>query len=172
VKSLADGKKKITLLTIAPANEEAPTAVELNAGEDISCNVLDSDFNWTNTDSATFDEKPACAKGQVLALGASNYDLAATFIREYLETGGTVGAADIAGLDAGYQAVKTKGSVVWIYVRETAKDSDEDWAAADEIYLGGKVQSDAPARVNNDGNIKRRVKFLPQRMFEDIAVAA
>ena len=168
MKSLADGKKKITLLTTKPVNEESPTVVELNAGEDISCNVLDSDFNWTNTDSATFDEKPACAKGQVLALGASNYDLAATFIREYLEAGG----ADIAGLDAGYQAVKTKGSVVWIYVRETEKDSDEDWEAADEIYLGGKVQSDAPARVNNDGNIKRRVKFLPQRMFEDIAVAA
>jgi len=167
VKSLADGKKKITLLTTKPANEESPTALELNAGEDVSCNVLDSDFNWTNTDSATFDEKPACAKGQVLALGASNYDLAATFIREYLEAGG----ADIAGLDAGYQAVKTKGSVVWIYVRETAKDSDEDWAATDEIYLGGKVQSDAPARVNNDGNIKRRVKFLPQRMFENIAAA-
>ena len=167
MKSLADGKKKITLLTTKPANEESPTALELNAGEDVSCNVLDSDFNWTNTDSATFDEKPACAKGQVLALGASNYDLAATFIREYLEAGG----ADIAGLDAGYQAVKTKGSVVWIYVRETAKDSDEDWAATDEIYLGGKVQSDAPARVNNDGNIKRRVKFLPQRMFENIAAA-
>lgn len=168
MKTLADGKKKITLLTIAPANEESPTATELNAGEEISCNVLDSDFNWTNTDSATFDEKPACAKGQVLALGASNYDLAATFIREYLEAGGP----DIAGLDAGYQAVKTKGSVVWIYVRETEKDSDELWAAGDEIYLGGRVQSDAPARVNNDGNIKRRIKFLPQRMFEDTAVAA
>lgn len=168
MKRLADGKKKITLLTEAPVDEDSPTALELNAGIDISCNVLDSDFNWTNTDSATFDEKPACAKGQVLALGASNYDLAASFVREYLEAGG----ADVAGLDAGYQAVKTKGSVVWIYVRETEKDSDVDWAAADEIYLGGRVQSDAPARVNNDGNLKRRIKFLPQRMFEDIAVAA
>lgn len=169
MKSLADGKKKITLLTEEPNNENAPTLTELNAGEDISCNVLDSDFNWTNTDSATFDEKPACAKGQVLALGASNYDLALTFIREYLAPSG---AADVAGLDAGYQAVKTKGSVVWIYVRETAKDSTADWAAADEIYLGGRVQSDAPTRVNNDGNIKRRVKFLPQALFENIAVAA
>lgn len=168
MKSLADGKKKITLLTTKPVNEDAPKVTELNAGEDISCNVLDSDFNWTNTDSATFDEKTACAKGQVLALGASNYDLAATFIREYLEAGG----ADVAGLDAGYQAVKTKGSEVWVYVRETEKDSDEAWASGDEIYLGGKVQSDAPARVNNDGNIKRRVKFLPQRMFEDITVGA
>lgn len=168
MKSLADGKKKITALITKPVNEEAPTAVELNAGIDISCSVLDSDFNWTNTASATFDEKPACAKGQVLALGSSNFDLALTYIREYLEAGGP----DVAGEDAGYQAVRTKGSVVWIYVRETEKDSDEDWAAGDEIYLGGKVQSDAPARVNNDGNIKRRIVFLPQRMFEDIAVAA
>jgi len=167
MKTLADGKKRITATTTKPANEGAPTAIELNAGINISCNVLDSDFNWTNTDSATFDEKPACATGQVLALGASNYDLALTYIREYLEAGGP----DVAGEDKGYQAVKTKGSVVWIYVRETDKESDEAWAAGDEIYLGGRVQSDSPARVNNDGNIKRRIKFLPQRLFENIAAA-
>lgn len=167
MKTAADGKKKLALLTTEPANPDAPTAAELNAGIDISCNVLDSDLNWTNTASATFDEKPACAKGQSLALGASNYDLGLTFLREWLEAGGP----DIAGGDAGYQAVKTKDSTVWIYVRETDKDSDEAWAATDEIYLGGEVKSDSPARVNNDGNIKRRVPFLPQRMYENITVA-
>ena len=168
MKKASDGKWKGTLLTEAPANEAAPTAAELNAGEEISCRILDSDKAWTNTDSETFDEKPPCVKGQALALGASNYDLGFTFLREYLEAGGP----DIAGMDAGYQAVKTKGSEVWIYARETDKDSLEPWEAGDEIYLGGKVQSDAPARVNNEGNIKRRVKFLPQSMHENIAVGA
>ena len=167
MKKASDGKWKATLLTTAPANEAQPTPAELNAGIEISCHVLDSDKNWTNTDSSTFDEKPACAKGQVLAFGPSNFDLALTFLREYLVGGGP----DIAGEDAGYQAVKTKGSEVWIYARETDKDSLAAWAAGDELYLGGRVQSDTPARVNNEGNIKRRIKFIPVRMFENVTIA-
>ena len=166
MKVLADGVIKIAVLTTKPTDVKAPTATELNAGIDASCNVLLSDFNWTNAASSTFEEKPVCAKGQVQALGISNYDLAMTFVREYLEAG----AADVAGEDAAYQAVRVKGSTVWVYVRETAKDSDEAWATGDDIYLGGEVQADSPTRVNNDGNIKRRVAFMPRRMFEDIKV--
>lgn len=168
MKVAADGKKKFTLRLEPPAAASGiPTAVELNAGQDVSCAVLDSDANWTNTASDRFNEKPACTKGNSQALGASNYDTALTFLREYLEAGGP----DSAGLDAGYQAVKTKGSTVWIYLRETDKDSTEAWAAGDEIHLGGEVQSDAPMRVNNDGNIKRRIEFLPQNMVGEVAAA-
>jgi len=168
MKMASDGKWKASLLTSKPANEAAPTQAELQAGIEISCNVLDSDKSWTNTASATSDEKPACVKGQVQSLGASNYDLALTFLREYLQSGG----ADVAGEDAGYQAVKTKGSEVWIYARETDQDSVDPWVAGDEIYLGGRVHSDAPARVDQVGNIKRRITFLPQSMHENILVAA
>lgn len=167
MKVAADGKKKFTLLTAAPAGR-IPTAAELNAGLDISCAVLDSDASWTNTASDTFNEKAACQKGNALALGASNYDLGLTFLREFLDAGGP----DVSGEDAGYQAIKTKGSTVWIYLRETDKDSLEDWDAGDEIYLGGEVQSDAPARVDNTGNLKRRVIFMPQDLIEGVEVSA
>jgi hypothetical protein len=167
MKVAADGKKKFTLLLTAPAGR-IPTAAELNAGQDISCAVLDSDANWTNTASDRFNEKPACQEGNSQALGASNYDTALTFLREYLDAGG----ADLTGDDLGYQSVKTKGSTVWIYLRETDKPSREDWATGDEIHLGGEVQSDAPMRVNNDGNIKRRIEFLPQDMVSEVLVPA
>lgn len=167
MKVAADGKKKFTLLTVAPAaTTHIPSATELNAGHDISCSVLDSDANWTNKASDRFNEKPACTKGNSQALGASNYDTALTFLREYLDAGGP----DSVGADAGYQAVKTKGATVWIYMRESDKDSTEPWAATDVIDLGGELVSDAPMRVNNDGNIKRRVEFLPQNMVTDVAV--
>lgn len=163
MKVAADGKKKFTLLLQKPAGR-IPTATELNAGQDISCAVLDSDANWTNAASDRFNEKAACQKGNSQALGASNYDTALTFLREYLE--GAEGA-DLTGEDMGYQAVKVKGTTVWIYLRETDKDSAEDWAAGDEIHLGGEVVSEAPMRVNNDGNLKRRVEFLPQNMITE-----
>jgi hypothetical protein len=166
MKVAADGKKKFTLLLTKPAGA-VPTAAELNAGRDISCAVLDSDANWTNTASDRFNEKAACQVGNSQALGAANYDTALTFLREYLVGGGIDGT----GLDAGYQAVKTRGTTVWIYLRETDKLSTQPWAAGDEIHLGGEVVSDAPARVNNDGNIKRRIEFLPQNMISERIVA-
>jgi len=167
MKSAADGKKKFTLLLTKPASLK-PTAAELNAGKDISCMVLDSDANWTNTASDRFNEKPACTTGNSQALGAANYDTALTFLREYLAAGGI----DTAGLDAGYQAVKVRGTTVWIYLRESDKPSTAAWAVGDEIHLGGEVVSDAPMRVNNDGNIKRRIEFLPQNMISEQLVTA
>ena len=167
MKVAADGRKKFTLLTAAPAGR-IPTAAELNAAQDISCADLDSDANFTNTASDRFNEKAACQMGNSQALGAANYDTALTFLREYLDAGG----ADIAGEDLGYQAVRTRGTTVWIYLRETDKASTEDWASGDEIHLGGELVSDAPMRVNNDGNIKRRVEFLAQNMVSEVAVPA
>lgn len=169
MKVAADGKKKFTLLTAAPAAATGiPTVTELNAGDDISCAVLDSDANWTSTASDRFNEKAACQKGNSQALGASNYDTALTFLREYLEAGG----ADATAGDLGYQAVRVKGTTVWIYLRESDKDSTEAWASGDIIDLGGEVVSDAPQRVNNDGNIKRRIEFLPQNMIVEEPVGA
>lgn len=167
MKVAADGRKKFTLLTTAPA-ARIPTAAELNAGQDISCAVLDSDANWTNTASDRFNEKAACQMGNSQALGAANYDTALTFLREYLDAGGP----DATGEDLGYQTVKTRGSTVWIYLRESDKASTEAWATGDEIHLGGEVVSDAPMRVNNDGNVKRRIDFLAQNMITEELVAA
>lgn len=168
MKVLADGKLKWTLCTSEPADPGAPTVTELNAGIEASRQTLVSDFNFTNAASATFEEKPLAVKGQSMALGISNYDLGATFIREFDPEGGP----DVSGDDAAYQAVKAKGTTVWAYARENEKDSTEPWEAGDEIYLGGEILSDAPARVNNDGNIKRRVPFLPVDMRENLTVAA
>ena len=69
---LADGKTKFTILTTKPANPEAPTATELNAGIDLSASVLASDFNWSNADSDRVAEKALADSGNSNAIGASN----------------------------------------------------------------------------------------------------
>lgn len=168
MKFSSDGKKKWALSLTKPANP-IPTATELNAMIDPSCMILDSDVTWSPTASDRFNEKTSCQKGNSQALGASNYETALTFIREWLATGS---GADIEGLDAAYQAVKVKDTTVWIYLRETDKDSTEPWAAGDEIFLGGEVKTDSPTRPGNDGNIKRRVEFLPQNMVSEVLVPA
>lgn len=167
MKSSADGKKKWAMLTEKPAAASGiPNEDELNAGIDFSCVVLESDIAWTPTASDTFNEKTSCQVGNSSAFGASNYDTALTFMREYLEAGGP----DTLAGDKAYEAVRVKGSEVWIYMRESDKLSTEPWEAGDIIDLGGRVRSDNPARVNNDGDIKRRVQFAPQDMIVEKAV--
>lgn len=168
MKTSADGKKKWALSLTKPAGV-IPTATELNAMIDPSCVILDSDVTWSPAASDRFNEKTSCQKGNAQALGASNFETALTLIREWLASGT---GADVAGLDAAYQAVMVKDTTVWVYLRETDKDSTEPWAAGDEIFLGGEVKTDSPTRPGNDGNIKRRVEFLAQNMISEVLVPA
>lgn len=168
-KSLADGHIKLTLLTEKPDNPAAPTLAELAAGIDIECSILASDLTWSVADSDKVAEKAACDLSNANALGPSNYQAGLTFFRYFDEV---TKNADLLE-DIGFQAVKAKGTTVWGYARETAKESTEPWAADDEIYLGLEVLTDSPQKPQNAGGyIKRRVPMEPQRGWENIAVAA
>lgn len=164
---LADGKTKFTVLVTAPVNPAAPTATELNAGIDLSCDILASDFAWTATDSDKVAEKALCDTGNSNAIGAGNYSAGLTLWRKYAVGGGPDTAAEL-----GWTALLEKGSEVYGYARESDKDSTEAWEAADEIYLGGSVVTDTPQRTDGSGFIKRRIPMEPQRMYDNIVVAA
>jgi hypothetical protein len=164
---LADGKTKFTVLVTAPVNPKAPTAAELNAGIDLSCDILSSDFNWSATDSDKVAEKALCDTGNSNAIGAGNYTAGLTLWRKFATAGGFDAAAE-----AGWAALSEKGAEVYGYARESDKDSTEPWEAADEIYLGGSVVTDTPQRTDGSGFIKRRIPLEPQRMYDNIKVAA
>ncbi|UIU47064.1 hypothetical protein [Microcystis phage MinS1] len=168
VKSLADGHRKFTLLTAEPEDPTNPTVTELNAGIDASCAVLASDFTWTAADSDKFNEGALCDDSNANAIGRSNFTAGFTVFREFDET--TKNAHATA--DAIYQAAKAKGTELWGYLRNTAKTSDEDWAAEDEIELGLKVLTDNPQAPSEAGGyVKRRIPLEPQRGWPDIEVA-
>lgn len=164
---LADGKTKFTILTEAPADPEAPTAAELNAGIDLSCKVLSSDFAWTATDSDKISEPALCDDSNSNSLGKSNYNAGFTLWRYYLDAGGVDPSAD-----AGFAAVKEKGATLWGYARKTDKAATDAWAAADEIYLGGEFTVDTPQVPSDAGGwTKWRIPAEMQRGYDWIAVA-
>jgi len=164
---LADGKTKFTILTTKPADPAAPTVTELNAGIDVSCSVLASDFNWSAADSDKIAEKALCDVGNSNAIGASNYTTGVTLWRYFDPAGGVDATAD-----AGFAALKEKGTTVWGYARESDKDATDAWAASDEIYLGGEVITDTPQRLDGTGFQKRRIPLEMQRGYDQITVAA
>uniref|UniRef100_UPI003F4961B5 phage tail tube protein n=1 Tax=Arthrobacter silvisoli TaxID=2291022 RepID=UPI003F4961B5 len=166
-KSLADGHKKVAILTTKPANPAAPTVAELTAGIDASCAIMFSDFTWSAADSDTVDEKALCDVGNATAYGASNWDGGFTLFRYF-----TSGGASDATADAAFQAAKVKGTTLYVYVRDTSKLSTDAWASADEIYLGGEVVTDTPQAGEGTGYIKRRIPVAFQKGYDNIAAAA
>ncbi len=63
LKSLADGKTKVTILPTRPADPKAITLTELEAGIEASCAILTSDYNVGAATSESVDEKALCQTG-------------------------------------------------------------------------------------------------------------
>ncbi len=168
-RSLADGKTKFTILTEAPADPDAPTATELNAGLHYECDVLASDFLWGATDSDKVAEKALCTENNANALGASNFQVGFTVFR-YFDA--TTGAPDPTE-DAKFAAVKAKGTELYGYARQTGKKATAPWAASDEIYLGGRFTTDEPQPPSDRGGYQKfRVPGEMQEAWPWIAVAS
>lgn len=167
-RSLADAHEKIAILTEEPSNPESPTVLELNGGIDAACNILASDWNFAATDSEKFAERAVCEANNANVFGVSNYQCAFTAFRYFDATTKNAHATE----DALFQATKVKGTRLWIYARKNGKDSDEAWAADDEIYLGVETLTDEPQNPGAGGYIKSRVPTEVQRGYPNIEAAA
>lgn len=133
---LADRKYKFTILPAKPAVEARPTVAELNGGIEACMKVLADGFRFTPTDSATQSGKALCgANAQVFT--DSNFILAFTIWRYYLAAGGVDPAEDEL-----FDAVKTRGALLWAYARISDKPATEPWAADDEIRIGARFTVD------------------------------
>lgn len=163
-KLLADERIKFTILTVKPANVRKPTLTELNAVTAIeaACLVYADDFTWTATDSERVSEKAVCDPANSESLGSGNYDIGFTAWRWFDST--TLEVDPTA--DKLFQAVKTKGTTLWGYVRRGGKLHSAAWAATDEIQLGGEFVTDTPQATDNTGLIKYRIPALPQAMAD------
>lgn len=167
---LADEHIKLTVLTTKPADVTAPTATELNAGIDASCLVFADDYTWTATDSERIGERAICEGSASESPGIGNYDLGITAWRWFDPETGEIDAE----ADELFAALKEKGTSVWAYERRTGKEHSEDWAAGDEIHLGGEVTTDTPQVTENTGFIKYRIPLMSGRMvdFGEVATGA
>src|SRR5699024_4729260 len=126
VKSLADGRTKLAILATAPADPNAPTVTELTAGIDASCRIAKTAYTLGPTTSDTINDPELCVDVNSTVYGASNYEGTFSVFRYYDDETNQV---DVTG-DEVYQALKTKGTEVWLVERETAKKSEEAWRRA------------------------------------------
>lgn len=165
-KTLADARIRLVALTTAPANPAAPTVAELEAGVDLSCRILKSDYRLSPVASDTVPDTELCAEGNAVTYGASNYEGSVTPFRYLTDTG----AADTVN-DVAWEALKEKGTELWLYEREGPR-YDAAWAADDEVE-GYQVITDNPQKpTDRTGFIKRVVPLGVQRAWLNATVAA
>ncbi|QIK82397.1 hypothetical protein [Sanguibacter sp. HDW7] len=169
VKTLADGNVKVTLLAAKPADKNAIVLTALTdvGAKDISCNILSNDFDYGPTGSETVDEKPLCAEGNGQTPGLSNYSGGMTVFRYWDPATGLADSTD----DFLWEAVKEKGTTLYLAVRDSHKKSKEAWTAGDE-YRYFEVVTDDPQRGDRAGFIKYRVTLLHQDAALDKLVVA
>ena len=166
VKTLADAKTKVTMLTTVPANLSAITTTELTAGIDVSCLLAKSGTRFSATGSETVADQAMC-EGNTQVFGASNYEAAAAVFWMLDSADGGYAAAD----NAAYEALKAKGSRVVFVLRE-GPDYSDAWAVGD-VYDAFEVITDNPQRpTETSGYIKRIIPMQVQKAVLDKAVVA
>lgn len=167
VKTLADAKTKVSLLTTVPADLSAITTTELTAGIDVSCLLAKSGTRFSATGSDTIADQAWCDEANTQVFGASNYEAAAAVFWMLDSADGSYAAAD----NTAYEALKAKGTRVVFVLRE-GPDYGDAWAAAD-VYDAFEVITDNPQKpTETSGYIKRIIPMLVQKAVLDKAVVA
>lgn len=166
--TLADGKLKVTALTVPPADINNITLAELTAGIDIQDYVLKSTYRLSPTEDDTVPDTPLGTEGNAVAFGPSNYEGTVSPFRYLDETG----RPEVDGEEV-WNLFREKGSQLVLVERE-GPDPDEAWAAADE-YEAYQVLTGTPRKPSDrTGYIKRDVTLGIQKaaLFKKVAGAA
>lgn len=164
VKTLADGKTKMAILTTAPADPSAPTASELNGGIDASQLVAKNGTRISATGSDTVNDPALSSSANVTVYGASNYE---GTITPYwlLGTDGSYTSGD----NAVFEALKTKHTEVYVALRE-GPDYSDDFASGD-VVDGYTIRTDNPQKPTETGAyIKRTIPVAVQAAYEHVTV--
>ena len=165
-KTLADARTRISIMTVKPAKPRAATVAELTAGIDASCRVLKDDYRMSATASDTVPDAELCSEGNAVTFGASNYEGSITPFWYLDDTGKPVALEDVV-----YQALKKKGTMVWIAEREGPR-YDDAWVLGDNYELYEVVTDNPQKPSTRGGYIKRTIPLGVQRAYLDGVVAA
>lgn len=166
-KTLADQKIRLTFLTTKPVDPKAPTVTELEAGVDLSCSIMKSDYALGATGDQTISEAALCEPGAGSDMGATDYSASVTVFRMLDDAGKSDLEEDVA-----FQALRVKGTKGWLVEREGPR-YDAPWAAGQEVEVyavtTGSVQKPSD---RSSGYIKRTIPMGVQNAWVDAAVAS
>lgn len=166
VKTLADKRYKIALLSVEPADLRAITVAELEAGIDASCLLAANGTRLSATASDSINDPAVCEESTASVPGGSNFE-AALVPFWYLdpETGAYTDEDNPA-----FELMREKGSHFWVVTRR-GPEASVAWASND-LYSVFEVTTDNPQEQSeSSGWIKYTVPAEVQRaeLFQRVA---
>lgn len=168
VKSLADGHTKLAVLAIAPADPTALTVADLTAALDASCRIAKNGYSLGPTASETFADPALCEDVNSNVWGASNFEASIPVFRYFDDT---TQLLDEAG-DEVYQALKEKGTEVWLVERESLKKSTDPWEVGDVVNVYRVLLDNPQKATDRTGYIKNVIAPAVQAGYLDVTLAA
>lgn len=164
----ADGGRKVTVLTTKPANLQAVTAAEANAGHDVHDHVLKADYRVSPTGSTTHNDTPLGAKGQHTHFAQSQASGNITPFRDLDATGRPIADSEIEDT---FALFKEKGQEMWLMDR-LGPDPDEAWASGDEYSIYTIRPDDMQDPSDGGGFIKYVTPLAVGEFFRFQEIAA
>lgn len=168
VKSLADGHTKLAVLAIAPADPLALTVADLTAALDASCRIAKNGYSLGPTASETFADPALCEDVNSNVWGASNFESSIPVFRYFDDSTQLI---DEAG-DEVYQALKEKGTEVWLVERESLKKSTDPWEIGDVVNVYRVLLDNPQKATDRTGYIKNVIAPAVQAGYLDVTLAA
>ena len=155
--TLADGRTRLAILTVAPANPNVITVTELTAGIEAADFINKPDFRMSPTNPDTVPDQPISQKGNATTWGNSNFEAAMTVLRDLVAA---TGLPEAAG-DEVWEAVATAGTTIWL-VKRTGPLEETAWTTG-QPYLWAKVITAEPQEPQDmAGYVKNPVPLGPQ----------
>ena len=157
-RTFAEQNRKITFLSVPPADLSAITVTELEAGLDATCRVAIDGTDFRPSASEKITDPAVCEPTGAEVPGASKYEATVAPFRFFDEE--NPGKADTEG-DALFSALRVKGTPGTFVIRHVNKKWDEPWAADDE-YQAYVVVADnwQPQQDQAQGYIKTSVPLM------------
>lgn len=176
-RALAAGKKKIAIMASKPtaANDAAMEALAASVFTgsgviDAACRIAQDGYKLGAKEDKTVTDSAVCEAVESEVPTFSQYEGSVTVFRYFDETGkAETGVAGEIG-DAVFQAMKKRGTTLWIAQRETSKKSTDAWGAGDEYDLY-EVITGTPQQVDGDGYIKRTITLYVQRAWSGVVAS-
>lgn len=128
IRALMGGNIKMCILVAKPAKLEAITLTELTAGIDAASDLARNGTRFSATASETIADPRVSDRGNPSVYGASNAEGAMAVFWEREDGKYTADA------NPTYEAVRNKGTVVWV-VKRSDQDETAPWAADDEYAV-------------------------------------
>lgn len=166
-KMLADGNDTLWVLDTLPADPEAPTATEINAGENASCVVGKSGFVLGAGAPTTASDAPLCTEGEMQIPVSKTYEATMNVYR-FFDESGQIDPTD----DFFFDALREFGSEVILAYRDGGKKHTEDAAEDDEISIYKVISGGMGRATDRSGYSKRVAHVSVTEAWEDVAVVA